>query len=350
MSTLYQDRKIILAPMAGVSDEVFREICIDHGAQLTYTEMVSAKALSYGSAKTKDLLALAPNETKVCVQIFGHEPDTMAAEAAELEQMMGDRIFTLDINMGCPARKIAGKGDGAALMKDPRLASEIVSAVVNAVQLPVTVKMRRGFEWGAETAPELARIVEESGASAVTVHGRFAQQFYQGEACWDTIARVKDSVAIPVVGNGDITSGERAAAMLQETACDAIMVGRAAEGNPWIFDDIVSFLDTGRAAPAPTPEQRIETALLHARKLSEIYGDRIVVMRKHAMWYLHGMYGAATARRAINDATTYQDFEAIFLDILKQQPSVDQLHEDSARALESAEASSQDLNLESSTL
>lgn len=317
---LYKDRRVILAPMAGVSDEVFREICIDHGAQLTYTEMVSAKALSYGSAKTKDLLALAPNEDKVSVQFFGHEPDTMAAQAAQLEQMMGERIFSLDINMGCPARKIAGKGDGAALMKEPKLASEIVEAVVKAVELPVTVKMRRGFERGIETAPELAHIVEDSGASAVTIHGRFAQQFYQGEACWDTIKRVKDRVKIPVVGNGDITSGERADSMLRETGCDAVMIGRAAEGNPWIFDDVRSFLETGLPAPKPTPKQRIDTALMHARKLSEIYGDRIVVMRKHAMWYLHGMYGAATARRAINDAVSYSDFEKIFLDILDQQP------------------------------
>lgn len=320
-SNLYQDRRIILAPMAGVSDEVFREICLSYGAQLTYTEMVSAKALSFGNVKTRDLLALAPSEDKVVVQIFGHEPHTMAAEAAELEQEMGDRIFSFDINMGCPARKIAGKGDGSALMRDPLLAGRIVEEMARTVKLPVTVKMRRGFEMGHETAPELAHIVQESGAAAVAVHGRFVQQFYQGEACWDTIARVKEHVSIPVVGNGDITSGERAHAMLEQTGCDALMVGRGAEGNPWIFEDIATYLETGDATPAPSAEQRIAVALDHARMLADRYHDNIVKMRKHAMWYLRGLYGASTARRAINDAVTFDDFKAIFEAVLAKQPA-----------------------------
>lgn len=306
--------------MAGVSDEVFREICLSYGAQLTYTEMVSAKALSFGNVKTRDLLTLAPSEDKVVVQIFGHEPRIMAAEAAELEQEMGDRIFSFDINMGCPARKIAGKGDGSALMRDPLLAGQIVEEMARTVQLPVTVKMRRGFETDHETAPELAHIVQESGASAVAVHGRFAQQFYQGEACWDTIARVKQAVSIPVVGNGDITSGKRARAMLDQTGCDALMVGRAAEGTPWIFSDIASYLETGVSTPAPSAEERIAVALDHARMLAERYQDNIVKMRKHAMWYLRGLYGASTARRAINDAVTFQDFKAIFEAMLEKQP------------------------------
>ena len=324
MTNLYQDRRIILAPMAGVSDEAFREICIRLGAQLTYTEMVSAKALSFGNAKTHDLLVLAPSEHEVVVQLFGHEPQTMADEAAALEQAMGKAIFAFDINMGCPARKIAGKGDGAALMRDPLLAGQIVEAIVQKVTRPVTVKMRRGFEMGNETAPELAHIVQESGAAAVAGHGRFAQQFYQGNACWDTITRVKGSVSIPVVGNGDITSGKRAAEMLEQTGCDAIMVGRAAQGNPWIFSDIASYLATGTPAKAPHIEERIALALEHARMLTERYGRNIVKMRKHAMWYLHGLYGAANARRAINDAVTYEDFEAIFQDILALQPREDE--------------------------
>lgn len=326
-SNLYQDRRIILAPMAGVSDEVFREICLSFGAQLTYTEMVSAKALSFGNMKTRDLLALAPSEDKVVVQIFGHEPLTMAAQAAELEQEMGDRIFSFDINMGCPARKIAGKGDGSALMRDPLLAGKIVEEMVNRVELPVTVKMRRGFEMGHETAPELAHIVEASGASAIAVHGRFAQQFYQGEACWDTITRVKETVSIPVVGNGDITSGAHAQKMLDQTGCDALMVGRGAEGNPWIFEDIATYLATGTAAPAPTAEQRIAVALEHARMLADRYQDNIVKMRKHAMWYLRGLYGASTARRAINDAVTFADFKTIFEAVLAKQPTEDTLEE-----------------------
>lgn len=319
MDNLYQDKRIILAPMAGVSDEAFREICIRQGAQLTYTEMVSAKALSFGNEKTRDLLVLAPSEREVVVQIFGHEPQTMADEAAALEQAMGESIFAFDINMGCPARKIAGKGDGSALMRDPLLAGKIVEAVAKKVTRPVTVKMRRGFEWENETAPELAHIVQESGAVAVAVHGRFAQQFYQGEACWDTIARVKDAVSIPVVGNGDVTSGKRAAEMLEQTGCDAIMIGRAAQGNPWIFSDIASYLTNGTSIEPPSPKERIALALEHAHMLSDRYGDNIVKMRKHAMWYLRGLYGAANARRAINDAVTYEDFETIFNEILELQ-------------------------------
>lgn len=320
---LYQDRRIILAPMAGVSDEAFREICLQFGAELTYTEMVSAKALSYGNAKTRDLLSLAPSEEKVAVQIFGHEPDTMANEAYELEQAMGDSLFSIDINMGCPARKIAGKGDGAALMRDPKLAGAIVEAVAAKVNMPVTVKMRRGFDMGKETAPELAYIVEESGAAAVAVHGRFAQQFYQGDACWDTITRVKERVSIPVVGNGDITSGQRAKAMLDQTGCDAIMVGRGAEGNPWIFTDIKAVLDTGEPASAPSAEQRIQVALQHARMLADRFNGNIVKMRKHAMWYLRGLRGATKARRAINDAVTYDDFARIFAEVLVLQEGYD---------------------------
>lgn len=323
-SNLYEGRRIILAPMAGVSDEVFREICLQFGAQLTYTEMVSAKALSYGNAKTRDLLSLAPSEEKVAVQIFGHEPETMANEAYELEQAMGEHIFSIDINMGCPARKIAGKGDGAALMRDPLLAAAIVEAIASKVDVPVTVKMRRGFEMGHETAPELAYIVQESGAAAVAIHGRYAQQFYQGDACWDTIARVKERVSIPVVGNGDITSGKRARTMLDETGCDAFMIGRAAEGNPWIFADVRSFLESGESLPDPAPQDRIRVALQHARMLADQFGDNIVKMRKHAMWYLRGLYGAATARRAINDAVSYEDFETIFNDVLTVQPCSDQ--------------------------
>lgn len=321
MTDLYQDRRIILAPMAGVTDEVFREICLAHGAQLTYTEMVSAKALSYGNVKTRDLLVLAPSEEKVVVQIFGHEPETMAAQAAALEQAMGDRIFSFDVNMGCPARKIAGKGDGAALMRDPMLAGRIVEAIAKRVEAPLTVKMRRGFEMGNETAPELAHIVQESGASAIAVHGRFAQQFYQGIACWDTITRVKRSVSIPVVGNGDITSGKRARAMLDQTGCDAIMVGRAAEGNPWVFTDIAAYLETGQGSAAPTPTERIACAIEHARMLASRYGDNIVKMRKHAMWYLRGLRGASVARQAITQAITFEDFESIFEAVLAQQPS-----------------------------
>lgn len=312
---LFDDRKVILAPMAGVSDAVFRELCIEQGAQLAYTEMVSAKGLSYANEKTAHLLDLAEGEDKVAVQIFGHEPSTMARQAAWIEETLKNRLFLIDINMGCPAKKIAGKGDGAALMRDPETASAVVAAVVSAVSVPVSVKFRRGFEMGDETAPDFARVLEAAGAAALTVHGRFARQFYRGVADWAVVARVKESVSIPVVGNGDIASGQDARRMFDETGCDAVMIGRAARGNPWIFGQIVRYLETGLAAEIPTPEARMELATRHAYLLSLREGKNIVRMRKHAMWYVAGLSGATAARRLINDAVTFDDFAHIFSEV-----------------------------------
>lgn len=309
---LFDDRKVILAPMAGVTDEVFRELCIEQGAQLTYTEMVSAKALSYHNEKTLDLMRLSPLETKVSVQIFGHEPEVMAAEAAQVEQLLGDKLFAIDVNMGCPARKIAGKGDGSALMRDPETAAHIVSSVKSSVSCPVTVKFRRGYELGNETAVDFARRLEEAGADALAVHGRFAQQFYRGEADWGVIARVKSAVGIPVVGNGDVVDGATAKRLVDETGCDAVMVGRGAQGNPWIFADVLSQLESGVPAVRPTVGDRMETAKRHARLLSERTGRNIVRMRKHAMWYVSGLKGAPRIRGAINQASTYEEFAALF--------------------------------------
>lgn len=309
---LYDGRRIILAPMAGVGDEVFRELCREQGAELTYTEMVSAKALSYANEKTAGLLSASPAEDVVAVQLFGHEPDTMASQAAWVERRLGNRLFAIDVNMGCPARKIAGKGDGSALMRDPSLAASIVSSIRAAVSCPVTVKFRRGYEVGHETAPDFAREMERAGASAIAVHGRFAQQFYRGNADWGVVSRCKEAVSIPVVGNGDVTSGQAALDMMAQTECDAVMVGRGAQGNPWVFRDIASRLAGGSGYAGPTPAEKMALATRHARLLSERDGKNIVRMRKHAMWYVAGMKDAAAARRQINDAVTFEDFAAIF--------------------------------------
>lgn len=311
-SSLFENRQIILAPMAGVGDEVFRELCREQGAQLTYTEMVSAKALSYANQKTANLLTLSDLEDKVSVQLFGHEPSTMAEQAAWVEDSLGERLFAIDINMGCPARKIAGKGDGSALMRDPELASSIVKALYKTVSCPVTVKFRRGYELDNETALDFGKRMEDSGASAVAIHGRYAQQFYRGKADWNIIKTLKEKLSIPVIGNGDVVDGESALAMLEFTNCDAIMVGRGAQGNPWVFKDIASRLSGGPGYAGPSVREKMELATRHAKMLSERDGRNIVRMRKHAMWYVAGTKDAAATRRKINDAVTFDDFALLF--------------------------------------
>lgn len=311
-SSLFENRQIILAPMAGVGDEVFRELCREQGAQLTYTEMVSAKALSYANQKTANLLTLSDLEDKVSVQLFGHEPSTMAEQAAWVEDSLGERLFAIDINMGCPARKIAGKGDGSALMRDPDLASSIVKALYKTVSCPVTVKFRRGYELDNETALDFGKRMEDSGASAVAIHGRYAQQFYRGKADWNIIKTLKEKLSIPVIGNGDVVDGNSALAMLEFTNCDAIMVGRGAQGNPWVFKDIASRLSGGPGYAGPSVREKMELATRHAKMLSERDGRNIVRMRKHAMWYVAGTKDAAATRRKINDAVTFDDFALLF--------------------------------------
>ncbi len=311
-SALFDAHRIILAPMAGVSDAIFRQLCIELGAELTYTEMVSAKALSYSNKKTQGLLELAECEQKVSVQIFGHEPSTMADQAAEVEQLLGARLFAIDVNMGCPARKIAGKGDGAALMEDPNLAASIIRAIVQRVHCPVTVKFRRGYEVGNETALDFARRMEDAGASAVAVHGRYAQQFYRGHADWNIIKQITEALSIPVIGNGDIVDGKTACAMRDDTGCAAVMVGRAAQGNPWIFQDIALRFAGQDSFVYPSAQEKMALATRHARLLFESSPASMVKMRKHAMWYTAGLKGAVAARRALTTATTFEDFKVIF--------------------------------------
>lgn len=316
MFDFFSERRLLLAPMAGVSDEAFRTLCREQGADLTYTEMVSAKGLSYANEKTRHLLHLAEGEDQVAVQLFGHEPDVMADQARWVEQEMGETLAYLDINMGCPARKIVSKGDGSALMKTPDLAAAIVRAVNAAVEHPVTVKFRRGWAEGDETCVEFARRMEDAGAAAVAVHGRYALQLYRGRADWDAIARVKAAVSIPVVGNGDVKSGADAVALVECTGCDAVMIARAAEGNPWVFAQCKAAL-AGEPEPAkPSVEERIAMARRHARLLAEREGRNIVRMRKHAMWYMTGLPGAAAARAKINACVSVEDFDRVFDELL----------------------------------
>lgn len=317
MYEFFRTHQLLLAPMAGVSDMAFRTLCREQGADLTYTEMVSAKGLSYANEKTRHLLDLAQGEDMVAVQLFGHEPQTMASQAAWIEQSMGSSLAYIDINMGCPARKIVTKGDGSALMRDPELAAQIVTAVRKAVEHPVTVKFRRGWAVGQETAPGFARRMEDAGACAVAVHGRFAEQLYRGSSDWGTVARVKQAVSVPVVGNGDVKRGRDAAAIKRETGCDAVMIARAAEGNPWIFAQAKAALAGQPEPSAPGLDERIAMARRHARLLAQREGRNIVRMRKHAMWYMAGLPGAAAARGKINSCVGVEDFDAVFDELLE---------------------------------
>lgn len=312
MDGLFGKYQVILAPMAGVTDAAMRMLCREQGADIAFTEMVSAKGLSYQNEKTHHLLDLAPGEHEVAVQLFGHEPETMAAQARKVESELGDKLAYIDVNMGCPARKIVTKGDGAALMKDPALACEIISAIRESVTCPVTAKFRRGWKQGEETAPDFAESLESAGVSAVTVHGRYAEQFYHGSASWEMIARVKQAVSVPVVGNGDIKSGNDAVAMVQQTGCDAVMIARASQGNPWIFAQVKAALSNEMPPAFPTVSERLTMAKRHAALLESQYGSRIVRMRKHAMWYVSGLPGASKARGLFSTCTTREDFDRVF--------------------------------------
>ena len=303
---------VILAPMAGVTDKAFRLITKPHGPALMYTEMVSGKALYYKDKKTEALLETDEDEQPIAVQIFGHEPEIMGETAsAALES----GAVMIDINMGCPAPKIIKNGDGSALMKNPRLAGEIVAAVRRAVDCPVSVKIRKGWDDALVNAVLMAEIAEENGADAVTVHGRTREQFYSGKADYSIIKEVKQAVKIPVIGNGDITDGASAKRMLDETGCDGIMIGRAAEGNPWIFDEVLHYLKCGEHIASPSVDEKLETALRHLELLIKFKGEHrgIPEGRKHMAWYLKGESGGAKLRAEINTASTYDEMRSILL-------------------------------------
>ena len=304
------ENPFVLAPMAGITDLPFRLLCKEQGAGLLYTEMVSAKAISYHNRNTVSLMETDPKEHPVALQLFGSEPELMGEVAKSIEDQPFD---ILDINMGCPVPKVVNNGEGSALLKDPALIREIIKAVSGAVRKPVTAKMRIGFE-GADVDPvEIARIMEDAGAAAIAVHGRTRQQYYFGRADWETIRRIKEAVSVPVIGNGDVDSPEKAEAMFRETGCDAVMIGRAVRGNPWIFREMNHYFATGELLPGPSLEELKEEILRHARMQIEKKGEYTGIreMRKHVAWYTAGMRHSAGIRRESNLISSYGELERL---------------------------------------
>ena len=302
------ENRYILGPMAGVTDLPFRLLCREQGAGLLCMEMVSAKAIMYNNRNTEQLLTIHPDERPVSLQLFGSDPKIMSEMAKRIEE----RPFAiLDINMGCPVPKVVKNGEGSALMKDPKLVYEIVSSMVKAIEKPVTVKIRKGFDDDHVNAVEIARIIEEAGAAAVAVHGRTREQYYSGKADWDIIRQVKEAVSIPVIGNGDVTSPERAEELVRRTGCDGVMIARGAQGNPWIFSEMITYEETGVVLPRPGKEELKEMMLRHARLQLEYKGEYsgIREMRKHVAWYTKGIPGAARLREKINAVESLGELE-----------------------------------------
>lgn len=302
--------QIVLAPMAGICDLPFRLLCKEMGCDIVYTEMVSAKGMYYNNKNTGPLLMTEQAEAPIGVQIFGSEPELMASQAKRLE----DKGFAfIDVNMGCPVPKIVNNGEGSALMKQPELIGEIVDALVHAVKLPVTIKIRAGFDADHKNAPAVAKIAEQAGVSAIAVHGRTREQYYHGQADWEIIRQVKETVSVPVIGNGDVSCAEDVLAMKQQTGCDSVMIGRAAKGNPWIFREIKHALNTGEALPKPDIETKKAMMLRHAALMVQYKGEFIGIheMRKHIAWYTQGMPDSAKLRAGINMVETYEALEAM---------------------------------------
>ena len=304
------DNEVFLSPMAGVTDLPFRTICKEKGCGMLYTEMINAKALCYDDENTKKMLRMDKDEHPVAVQIFGSDPEFMGKAAIIMNQYPNE---ILDIHMGCPAPKVIKNGDGSALMRNPKLAAEVLTAVVKNSEKPVTLKIRKGWDDDSVNAVEIAKIAEECGISALAIHGRTREQFYSGKADWDIIAEIKQAINIPVIGNGDVFEVEDAVNMLEKTKCDAIMIGRGAQGNPWIFNRINHYMKTGEILPEPTLEEKITTAIRHMNLAVAEHGDYVAVreMRKHIGWYLKGLKNSAKYRDQINKITDYKEVIAM---------------------------------------
>lgn len=313
------ENNVILAPMAGVTDLPYRILCREQGCGLVCMEMVSAKAILYKNRNTKELLTVDPKERPVSLQLFGSDPKILSDIAAGLEEGPYD-IF--DFNMGCPVPKIVKNGEGSALMKDPQLVREILTAMVKAVKKPVTVKIRKGFDDSSVNAVEIAKIAEDCGVAAIAVHGRTREQYYSGKADWEIIGRVKEAVKIPVIGNGDVFSDLDAKRLVEETGCDGVMVARGAKGNPWIFKEITTYLETGERLGRPSLNEVKETILRHGRMMLEFKGEPAGMreMRKHVSWYTAGYPNSAALRREINEVETFEGLTRLINEGL--QPAV----------------------------
>ena len=308
------ENNLVLAPMAGVTDLPFRLLCKEQGAGLICTEMVSAKAIYYKNKNTESLMAIDERERPVSLQLFGSEPDLMAEIARQIEERNFD---ILDINMGCPVPKVVNNGEGSALMKNPRLAHEIIYKVSRAIKKPLTVKIRKGFTEDSVNAVEIAKIAQDAGAAAIAVHGRTREQYYSGQADWDIIRQVKEAVSIPVIGNGDVDSPQKAEAMARETGCDGIMIGRGVQGNPWLFSRILHYQETGELLPPPDKEEIKNMMLRHGRLQLEYKGayTGIREMRKHIAWYTSGMPHSAAVRRKVNEVETWEELEELIREL-----------------------------------
>lgn len=300
------ENPFVLAPMAGVTDLPFRILCKEQGAGLICMEMISAKAIQFNNKNTFELMEIDEREHPISLQLFGSDPDVISEMAKRIEERPFD---ILDINMGCPVPKVAGNGEGSALMKNPKLISQIVEKTVKAIQKPVTVKIRKGFDEEHVNAVEVAKIIEQSGGAAVAVHGRTREQYYSGKADWDIIRQVKEAVQIPVMGNGDVTDPESAKAMMEQTGCDFVMIGRAVRGNPWIFSRLNHFFRKGERLERPSWSEVREMMLRHARMEIELRGEYTGIreMRKHIAWYTTGMPHSAKLRRNLAEMNTYED-------------------------------------------